>query len=78
MVSEQTTPEVAFSHLTFSLYDSDMITSTKKNKGYLQMKKQIASKRVMVVILSGVMGFSCLVGCGGAKKEQPVTSIQSQ
>ena len=42
------------------------------------MKKQTASKKVMVIAMASVMGFSCLVGCNGAKKEQPVTSIQSQ
>lgn len=42
------------------------------------MKKQTASKKVMVIAMASVMGFSCLVGCNGAKKELPVTSIQSQ
>ena len=42
------------------------------------MKKQTASKKVMVIAMASVMGFSCLVGCNGAKKEQPATSIQSQ
>ena len=42
------------------------------------MKKQNASKRVLVMAMAGVMGLSCLVGCNGSKKEQPVTSIQSQ
>lgn len=42
------------------------------------MKKILPAILLMVMVLSGVMGFSCLVGCGGAKKEQPVTSIQSQ
>ena len=42
------------------------------------MKKQSASKRVLVMAMASVMGFSCLVGCNGAKKEQPATPIQSQ
>ena len=42
------------------------------------MMKQTVSKRVMVMAMASVMGFSCLVGCNGAKKEEPVTSIQSQ
>ena len=42
------------------------------------MKKQSASKRILVMAMASVMGFSCLVGCNGAKKEQPVTPIQSQ
>lgn len=42
------------------------------------MKKQTASKKVMVIAMASVMGFSCLVGCNGAKKEQPASSVQSQ
>ena len=42
------------------------------------MKNQSVSKRVMVMAMASVMGFSCLVGCNGAKKDQPATSIQSQ
>ena len=42
------------------------------------MKKQSASKRLLVMAMASVMGFSCLVGCNGAKKEQPATPIQSQ
>lgn len=42
------------------------------------MKKQTASKKVIVIAMASVMGFSCLVGCNGAKKEQPATSVQTQ